>query len=87
MGNDRATISVTGVEVFEYVPELLHPTRFSLGEVELMLDLINNKIVTRGEFGERTGLPNESSSLRSEEGKSILELTTGARNIQGKPLP
>ncbi|MEM2941290.1 MAG: hypothetical protein QW304_07075 [Thermoproteota archaeon] len=86
IGSDEATVSVTSVKIFEYVPELHHPTRFFPGGTEVMLDLINNKITVYDEFNGRMGLPIESRLLRTEEGKAILEVTTGARNMQGKPL-
>ncbi len=86
IGSDETTVSVTNVRFFEYVPELYHPTRFFTGGAEVMLDLINSRIVAYDEFDGVTGLTIESGLLRTEEGKAILEVTTRARNMQGKPL-
>ncbi|MEM3648708.1 MAG: hypothetical protein QW506_06050, partial [Thermoproteota archaeon] len=86
IGSGEATVSITSVKIFEYVPELHHPTRFFLGGVEVVLNLISNEITAYDEFNGRTELPVESRLLRTEEGKAILEVTTIARNMQGKSL-
>ncbi|MEM2057819.1 MAG: hypothetical protein QXO76_06180, partial [Thermoproteota archaeon] len=86
IGSEEAMVSITSVRILEYVPELHHPTRFFLTKKEVLLDLINNRITAYDEFDEETGLTIESMFLRTEEGKAILEVTTRARNMQGKPL-
>lgn len=86
MGSDEATVFISSVKIFEYVPELHHPTMFFPGGAEVMLDPVSNEITAYDELEGKTGLPIESRLLRTEEGKAILEVVTIARNMQGKPL-
>ncbi|MEM2002550.1 MAG: hypothetical protein QXT77_07905 [Candidatus Methanomethylicaceae archaeon] len=72
------TITVTHIEIFTYVPELMFPSKFSAGGKGISLDLFNGKLKV-----DKKELQTVGRTLRTYTGDAVLEITTNAKSMDG----